>query len=356
MEQLDKLIDYLELKKQWKTFIISLVIVFAMVSIPMLGLKISRLESNLASPVTKPQSSTKTKIEKILNDYKLIKKTTFVPNAHASSAYDEAKSFAVVDFDTGEVLLDKRLNDQLPIASITKVMTAVVALDLASGNDLFEVSEHASKTIPTKIGVVPHQSLTLSELLHAALIISANDAVEVIEENIDQKYGQGSFVRAMNEKATSLGLKNSHFTNPQGFDDSNHYSSSEDIAILSHYALKNYPLIAEIVKKDYELLPNNTNHKRFDLYNWNGLIGVYPNTTGVKIGNTDAALRTTAVISERNGKKILVVLLGAPGVLERDLWASQLLDLGFEKSLALSPINVSEEALKEKYSTWKYWN
>lgn len=86
------------------------------------------------------------------------------------------------------------------------------------------------------------------------------------------------------------------------------------MAVLSYYALKNYPLLAEIVKKDYVRLPANEYHKQFDLYNWQGLLGVYPNVFGLKIGNTDAAGTTTSIAAERDGKRILVVLLGAPDV------------------------------------------
>src|SRR5690606_3687251 len=96
-------------------------------------------------------------------------------------------------------------------------------------------------------------------------------------------------------------------------------------------------------------------HKQFDLYNWNGLLGVYPGASGVKIGNTGDAQKTTIVTAERNGKKLLVVVLGAPGVLERDMWAAELLDLGFEKQYGMAPINVTEEQLRAKYKTWKYW-
>ena len=84
-------------------------------------------------------------------------------------------------------------------------------------------------------------------------------------------------------------------------------------------------------------------------------MGVYPGVKGIKIGNTDKASYTTIVLSKREGKRILAVVLGAPGVKERDLWASQLLDLGFEK-LGISAVNITEAQLEAKYSSWKYWN
>ena len=83
---------------------------------------------------------------------------------------------------------------------------------------------------------------------------------------------------------------------------------------------------------------------------------MYPNISGVKIGSTGAAGKTTVVVSEREGKKIIAVVLGAPGVIERDLWASQVLDAGFEEAIGAKPVAIEREALLKKYDTWEYWN
>lgn len=108
----------------------------------------------------------------------------------------------------------------------------------------------------------------------------------------------------------------------------------------------------DIVAQPYEYLPSDENHKLHDLHNFNGLLCVYPGAKGVKIGNTRAAGATTVVLAEREVKKVLVVLLGAPGKLERDLWAANLLDLGFEK-LGIPPVNITKNQLQDKYSSWK---
>jgi D-alanyl-D-alanine carboxypeptidase len=218
--------------------------------------------------------SLKPKLEMKMNEFSLKVNHSLIPPAYAGEDYDEAKAYAVVNLDSGEVLAEKDIDTKASIASITKVMTAVVALDLASPDERFTVTEKAAKVIPTKIGVVPGQQLTLEELLHASLMTSANDAAQVIADGINEKYGQDVFVRAMNEKADFIGMKNTHFANPQGFDDPKHYSTPEDLALLAHYALTKYPLISEIVKKDKYELAANEYHKKFDLYNWNGLIGV----------------------------------------------------------------------------------
>lgn len=294
------------------------------------------------------------KLQKTRNMFALRKPPTFIKQAYAAEPFDGASALLAVDLDTGEILYEKNLDERLPIASITKVMSSVVALDLASPDTLFAVSEEASKVIPTRIGVVPHQQMTLEELIEGMLLTSANDTAEVVREGIDNSYKESVFIKAMNEKAKFLGLSNSSFSNPQGFDSSSNYSTVRDLAILSHYALKNYPVIAKAVRKDYQFLAENRHHKQYDLFNWNGLIGVYPRTIGMKIGYTEDAGKTTAVVSERNGKRILAVVLGAPDLFARDLWAARLLDIGYEKTLGLAPIEVTKKQLQDKYNSWSY--
>lgn len=346
-------------KLNWKAFFIGILIGIIAMTFVKTG-SINYLLNNFNSKNPTKQNNTLDQVIKRLKTQKnaFVLKTqnkNIVSNAYADSFSIPAFSYVVVDFDTGEILEEKNASKIVSIASLTKIMTAIVTLDLSYPTDIFKISEYASKIPPTKIGVVEGELMSVEELLKATLLTSANDAAQVIEEGIERKYKADIFEKAMNEKARFLGLTNSSFSNPQGFDSSKNYSTASDVAILSHYALTHYPLIAEIVKKEYEYLPSNKNHKQFDLYNWNGLINVYPNVYGVKIGNTDAAGRTTVVVSERDGKKVLVVLLGAPGILERDLWAGELLDRGFEK-LGLPKIELTPDMLVQKYSTWRYWN
>lgn len=335
----------------WKIFLISLISVFIIVTLQYLGIK----PMNIISPLPIKADildSLRPKLEQKQNNYRLKKQTGLVEQSFAASDFDNASSYVVVDYDSGNILFDKSPSTKLSIASLTKLMTAVVALDLASPNNSFTVIPRATNIQPTIIGVKQGEVFTLEELLNAALLTSANDASEVIRGGIDQKYGDGTFVKAMNAKATYIGLQNTHFTNPQGFDIGDNYSSAEDLAILSHYALTNYPLIAQIVKKDFASLDQTQTHRQFNLPNWNGLLNVYPGTLGLKIGNTDLAGNTSIVLSQREGKKILAVLLGASSILNRDLWASELLDAGFEKSLGLPAIEVSEYQLRQKYLQW----
>lgn len=265
-------------------------------------------------------------------------------------------SYIAVDFTTGNTILSKNTSQKVPIASLTKIMSAMVALDLMSAQETITVSKYASLMPPTKIGISAGEKLTLDELLHGMLMTSANDAAQAVADGVNSKYQQNIFVWAMNRKAQLLGLKYTHFSNPQGFDNTQNYSTASDLAILSHYALTYYPEIARIVQEDYVQLPASSLHKQYDLYNWNGLLDVYPNVSGIKIGNTTAAKYTNIVVSQRENKEILVVMLGASGVLQRDLDAATLLDDAYQQEYALSPVGVNETMLMQKYQTWKYWN
>jgi len=340
-----------------KIFFASFLITFIIVSLQLVGIELPHFTNSISKE--KPDVFEQ-KIIPLLkvseNNFFLKRSSHFIKDVHASNPWDEAHAFLVVDMDNGNIIAEKNANQKLPVASLTKIMTTLVALDLSSPDELFTVSESAASQIPTKIGVVAGQQMTLEELLHAVMLTSANDAAEVIREGIDRKYKTKVFVRAMNKKAELLGLKNTHFTNPQGFDAPDHFSTAEDLAILTQYALTHYPFFTQMVKKEYTYLEKNKYHKQFDLYNWNGLIGVYPDVLGVKIGNTEAAKKTTIVVAKRQGKTILVVLLGAPSILDRDLWAAELLNIGFKRTLGLESIPITEEMLREKYARWNYWN
>lgn len=352
------------IQTNWKILFITVLAGFLMAILPKLGVTVegfslSGSTASIISPLPAEEDPLKLiypRLERKMNEFELTRESSIIPEAHAGGIYDDANAYVVIDFDTGKVIAEKDSRTPVAIASLTKVMTAVTALDLVLPEEEIVVSEAAQEMIPTKIGVVAGQKLTLNELLHALMMTSANDAAEVIKDGVNTKYGKDVFVKAMNAKAQFLGLQNTHFENPQGFDGDEHYSSAEDLAVLTHYAMVNYPLIAQVSKKDYLHLASNQSHKQFDLYNWNGLLEVYPGTMGVKIGNTGRAKKTTIVLSERGGRKVMAVLLGAPGVLERDLWTANLLDLAFETEFGLPPVKITEAQLKEKYASWKSFN
>ncbi len=296
------------------------------------------------------------KLEETKNQFNLKHDRSLIKSAYAASDYGPSNGFISVDLDDGTILLEKNPDQRFPIASLTKVMTAIVALDLASPNDQMTVSRQATLIEPSKLNLRTGEKYSLEQLLNGLLITSANDCAEVIKGNIDQIYGEEVFVKAMNEKAKIIGLKNTHFTNPQGFDDQDHFSSASDLATLSAYALNNYPLIAQIVSKQSEdMSPPTGFDKRLYLNNWNGLLGLYPGTYGVKIGNTQDAGKTTIVASKRGSKNVLAVFLGAQDLYGRDLGAATLLDDSFSK-FGLTPVSITRAQLKEKYQGWKFFD
>lgn len=265
----------------------------------------------------------------------------------------ETKAGLSVNFENGEVYYAYNAQARLPMASITKVMTAMVALDLASMEETYTVSRSATEVEPTVMGAYEGEKLTMRELVEAALLMSANDAAQVLAEGIGKKY-QGDeklFVEAMNEKAKIIGLVNTRFTNPQGYDNLEHYSTCEDIAVMARYALTQYPDIARMVKEKEGRLAQNANHQTFWLPNWNMLIGTYPGADGVKIGNTGEAGHTTVASATREGKRIISCVLGAEGILKRDLAAAELLNIGFSK-VGIAPYPITEDVLRNRIKDW----
>lgn len=265
----------------------------------------------------------------------------------------ELKAGMSVDFETGETFYSYNGQSRLPMASITKVMTAMVALDLASLDEQFTVSRSATEVEPTVMGAYEGEKLTTRELVNASLLMSANDAAQVLSEGIGNKYGGDSslFIAAMNEKAKILGLQNTKFTNPQGYDNPEHYSTCEDLLVMGRYALTHYPDIARIVKDKDGRIEQNAYHQRFWLPNWNMLIGTYPGADGIKIGNTGDAKHTTLSSATREGKRIMTCVLGADGILKRDLAAAELLNIGFSK-VGVAPYPVSEDLLRTRIKDW----
>jgi len=346
----------LNLRVFWLTFFA----MFLLTSLKQLGVSLPTIsfdKFSIIDPLSKNSSifdGIEGKLEQVKNDYHLSKQSSFITSSYAATTndYDNASAYALIDFDSGNIIAEKNLDKKVPIASLTKLMSAVVALDILSPTEQITVAKKATNIEPTRIGVKTGQKYTLYELLNAMLLTSANDAAEVVRDGIDAKYQQEVFIKAMNQKAQDIGLTNTHFANPQGFDNPQNYSTAHDLAILTHYALANYPTIAAIVSQDQKMLPATQTHPKVLLLNWNGLMDVYPNIFGVKIGNTDQAQTTTIVGSQRGGKKLLVVLLGAPTIIQRDLWASELLDLGYEQTLGLPPVSVNENELLAKYQSW----
>lgn len=224
-----------------------------------------------------------------------------------------ARAFAVMDRETGELLLGKNITMELPIASLTKVMTALIALEKEDVKRELVVTKAAASIGEAEMGLTEGERLSLEDLLYGLLMISGNDAAETIAQSLGR--GRYWFIEEMNKKAYELGLKDTYFVNPTGLDGdtpaTTTFSTVFDLLALANYALFD-PIFAEIVGTKYHEISYKENyHKAFFLDSILSFDQTYPGIRGVKTGNTDFAGQTLISYDEHNGRKILVVLLGS---------------------------------------------
>jgi D-alanyl-D-alanine carboxypeptidase len=238
---------------------------------------------------------------------------TAVPHKQTESLGIEidAKSAIVVDSVSGRMLFEKDNAAELPMASLTKMMTAVVVLD--SGVNPEESAVIDSEVVQVEgadIGLKEGEEMRVSDLLYGVLIASGNDAALALAKKIGGSVE--GFVGQMNEKASDLGLSNTHFSNPTGLDQEDHFSNVKDLAILANHAFKN-PIFQEIVGiKEHDIQALNSD-KTHHLKNTNKLLlNDYSNILGGKTGFTDeAGFCLTSFAENERGNQIVVVVLGS---------------------------------------------
>ena len=223
-----------------------------------------------------------------------------------------ARGAIIIDNASSKVLYNKNANQQLPIASLTKLMTAIVSLDNLVVRTGTIITVHAEATLESgsRMYLVAGEKLTAHSLLKGLLIESANDAAATLSLTTDADKQQ--FVDKMNQKAKDLGLRDTHFANPTGFDAPNHYSSASDLAKLTQFALQNQ-VIADIIKTPQTTVVDVSQANRHTLVNTNQLVGKFPNVIGVKTGTTGEA-GTSLIVAGRGSANqiVIVVLLDSP--------------------------------------------
>lgn len=218
-----------------------------------------------------------------------------------------ARAVFIEDLITNTVLYQKNANISLPIASTTKIMTALVGGEHFKQNTIFTIGN--SVNIPgSKVGLSLGENLSFRSLLYGMLLNSGNDAAFAIAENYPG--GVLGFVSAMNKKALDLNLHNTHFDNPAGFDSPNHYSSAADLAKITEEALKDYQLTRIFATKETSIvsLDKKYSHK---LNNLNKLLTQMNGVLGVKTGTTEQAKENLVTLVERDNHRVLVVVLGS---------------------------------------------
>ncbi len=236
-----------------------------------------------------------------------------------------AKSALLMDAATGQVLYQKNAFVRLPMASTTKIMTAIVAIESMALEKEIEVSPEATGIEGSSIYLYPKERLTMEALLYALLLESANDAATAIAIAVSGDVE--SFVQKMNEKAATLGLINTHFDNPHGLDGETHYTTAYDLARLASYALSNE--IFQKICSTYKMkIPLNTDEGVRVLVNHNKMLHLYEGAVGVKTGFTKKSGRCLVSAAKRDGLLLVAVTLHAP-----DDWKDHtaMLDFGFSR-------------------------
>lgn len=246
-----------------------------------------------------------------------------------SEIVTDAASAVLMDAASGKILYEKDSHKELPPASVTKLMTLLVAAEAVNSGkvkltDKISASENASKLGGSQIYLEPGETFTLEQMLIAIAVGSANDACVAVAEHIDGTHE--AFVADMNRKAQELGLKNTHFVNDYGLPAEGHYTSAYDLAVIARETLK-YPLIKKLTSmKEYDLRGG-----KFKLWNTNKLLWWYPGADGLKTGWTNEAKYCLASTVERDGLRLICVVMGVPQVRGHFAESMKIFNWGFAK-------------------------
>lgn len=235
------------------------------------------------------------------------------------------ESAVLMDAYNGQVLYQKNMNQKMYPASTTKILTAILALEMGKLNDVVKVSYEASSTSGSAIGLQKGERIKLEDLLYALMLTSANDAALAIAEHLGGS--ESGFTRLMNEKAKFIGAKNSNFKNPNGLPDKNHYTTAYDLALIARYAMEN-PTFRKIVAARVKVIQREIPKSQVYLYNHNKLLWSYPGAIGIKTGYTVDAGQCLVAFAQRENRKLIAVVLKSQGA---NLWTDvkSLLDYGF---------------------------
>lgn len=244
-----------------------------------------------------------------------------------------AKSAIVICEDTGEVLYEKSSHLKLPMASTTKIMTALILAEQPDLSKTVTVTEQMVAVEGSSMGLLKGDTVSFRDLLYGMLLASGNDAANTTAYVLGGSVE--GFAIMMNKKAKEIGMKNTSFVTPSGLDDENHYTTAFDLALLTSVALKNTAFRTACSSKKAVLYYGNPPYKR-SLSNHNKLLGNYEGLIGVKTGFTKKSGRCLVTAAKRDGKGVIVVTLNAP-----DDWNDhrKLLDYGINSTVAVNYSN-----------------
>ncbi|WP_342421929.1 D-alanyl-D-alanine carboxypeptidase family protein [Paenibacillus sp. FSL E2-0178] len=243
--------------------------------------------------------------------------------AENSSISTHARAAALIDVESGRLLYSSRGDEPMLIASLTKIMTALVAIESGDLTSKVKVGKNAFAKEGSSLYLKQGEEMTLEDMLYGLMLRSGNDAATAIAEHVGGS--EQGFVYLMNAKAEALNLTHTHFANPHGLDAEGHYSSANDLAVLTAYAMHN-PVFKEIVATKEKTADNPYEKWDYKWSNKNKMLRLYEGADGVKTGYTKKALRCLVSSATRNGQQLVAVTLN-----DGNDWNdhSALLDFGF---------------------------
>ena len=252
--------------------------------------------------------------------------------AGAAPPQPDATAWYVVNGANGDVLASSNADSPVPIASITKLMTVIVALKHLSPSDTVTVTAEAARVGEERIPLRAGQQITVLDLLKGALIQSANDAADALAAAA----ADGDiplFVSWMNAKARAMGLHETNFVRPDGLDAPGHLSSARDVSVLARAAMR-IPIVRTLVAEEDDTIENG----EVPVHTWNDLLGVFPGLIGVKTGHTNDAGWCEVAAARRPGYTIYAVILGSPTRTQRNADLRRLLAWGVAQYRTLTLI------------------
>ena len=263
------------------------------------------------------------------------------------------KNAIAIETNSGRILYEKDAFSTANIASTTKIMTAIVAIENNSLDEIVTISKNAANTPGSSVKLKENDTIKLSELLYGLMLNSGNDAAVAIAEHTAGSVSK--FAELMNKKAIEIGALNTHFITPHGLDRDLHYSTAYDMAIIAKYALNN-PTIQKLVSTQYYAM-KFIDGKTTNLKNTNPLLSFYPGITGMKTGYTGLAGKCLVASAKRENLEIIVITLGEPSSKLRITDTVKILDYCFNNYKIydlreLYPINFSINVKKAVNSSF----
>lgn len=246
-------------------------------------------------------------------------------NISFADEYTSAKAMCVMESSSKRVFYQKNEEQKLPMASTTKIMTAITAIENCKDLDkTFEISTKAVGISGTSIYLRKGEVMSTRDLLYGLMLVSGNDASVAIAEHVSGN--TKAFVELMNKTAREIGAKNTHFDNTHGLDSKTHYTTAYDLSLITSYAFNN-PIFKEIVSTKSTKITNSDGKERY-LKNKNKLLNLLEGCNGVKTGFTDDAGRCLVSSCERDGMNVVCVVLNCRPMFEE---SAKLLDRAFEE-------------------------